>query len=255
MKTFMRCWAHGIGGILLALLATAEAANADPPAPQPAARTAKVRIVLAGDSTVTDNAGWGGAFARLLRDDVECINLSRGGRSSRSFIAEGLWKKCLELRPDYVLIQFGHNDQPGHGPDRETDPETGYRENLRRYVAEARAAGARPVLVTPLTRRQFGADGKIHSTLTPYAEVVKRAAAELDVPLVDLHARSIALCESLGEEGCKAISPPKPGGLDATHLNARGSQLVAPLVAAELRGAVPELATYVKSSPINEEQP
>jgi lysophospholipase L1-like esterase len=76
----------------------------------------------------------------------------------------------------------------------------------------------------------------------------------MDVPLVDLHARSIVSCESLGEERCKAISPPKPGGFDGTHLNAKGGQLVAPLVADELRGAVPGLATYVKSVPINEEQ-
>jgi lysophospholipase L1-like esterase len=234
--------------MLLALLVMAGIAGGEPP-------RVKARIVLAGDSTVTDDAGWGGAFARLLGDNIECINLSRGGRSSRSFAAEGLWKKCLDLKPDYVLIQFGHNDQPGHGPDRETDPETSYRENLRRYVEEARSAGAKPVLVTPLTRRQFGADGKIHSTLTPYADVVKRTAAEMNVPLVDLHSRSIALCEALGEDGCKAISPPRPGGLDGTHLNARGSQLVAPLVADELRRAVPELSTYVKSVPINEKQP
>src|SRR3989442_5145913 len=74
-----------------------------------------VHIVLVGDSTVTDNAGWGKGFANAMKDDVEVINLSKGGRSSSSFIKEGSWKKALDLKPDYVLIQFGHNDQPGHG--------------------------------------------------------------------------------------------------------------------------------------------
>src|SRR4051794_31505182 len=84
----------------------------------------KVRIVLAGDSTTAVGSGWGPGFIKCLTPDVDCINMARGGRSSKSFIHEGLWKKSLELKPDYILIQFGHNDQPGHGADRETDPET-----------------------------------------------------------------------------------------------------------------------------------
>jgi pectinesterase len=218
-------------------------------ADSPAVPAAKIRIVLVGDSTVTDDAGWGGAFARLLAADVACENLSEGGRSSGSFVAEGRWKRCLDLKPDYVLVQFGHNDQPGHG-DRTTDPETGYRENMTRYVEEARAAGIRPVLVTSLTRREFGADGKIHSSLIPYVAVVKQIADEKGVPLVDLHARSIELCERLGPEGCQAISPRKEDGrYDGTHLTAEGAQLVAPLVAAELRRAVPALARSIPPDP------
>jgi pectinesterase len=206
----------------------------------------EVRIVLVGDSTVTEDAGWGGAFAGQLAGRAECINLARGGRSSGSFVAEGRWRKCLELKPDYVLIQFGHNDQPGHGPDRETDPKTSYRKNMERYVKEARAAGIRPVLVTPLTRREFGPNGKIRSSLAPYADVVKEIAAEMDVPLVNLHAKSIELCEALGPEGCKVIAPrTKEDRPDGTHLNRAGAERVAPLVADELRRAVPKLAKYI----------
>src|SRR5689334_13236327 len=142
----------------------------------------KVRIVLAGDSTTAVNSGWGPGFIKCLTPDVECINMARSGRSSRSYIAEGWWKKCLALKPDYVLIQFGHNDQPGHGADRETDPQTTYKANMTRYVDEARAAGVKPVLVTSLSRRQWGEDGKIHSTLQPYADAVKAIAAEKHVP-------------------------------------------------------------------------
>jgi pectinesterase len=206
----------------------------------------KVRIVLAGDSTVTDKVGWGKGFEASLKPEAECINLSAGGRSSKSFINEGHWKKCLALKPDYVLIQFGHNDQPGKGPERETDPKTTYRQYMTQYVEEARAAGIKPVLVTSLSRRRWGPDGKIHSTLTPYVDVVKEIAAEKHVPLIDLHARSIELYEKLGKEGCDALSPRTEKGIDNTHLNAKGSQVIGQLVAAELKKAVPALAPWIK---------
>src|SRR6266849_2032047 len=93
-----------------------------------ATRTAKIWIVLAGDSTVTPNAGWGNGFTACMDKDVQVTNLSRGGRSSKSYIKEGLWKQCLDLKPDYILIQFGHNDQPGHSADRLTDPQTTYKQ-------------------------------------------------------------------------------------------------------------------------------
>jgi lysophospholipase L1-like esterase len=221
---------------------------------------AKITIVLAGDSTVTDSAGWGKGFAACLSDDVKCTNLSRGGRSSKSFIREGLWKKCLDLKPDYVLIQFGHNDQPGHPGDRVTDPQTTYRQFMTQYVDDARAAGIKPVLVTSLSRRQWGADGKIHSTLVPYVEVVKQIAAEKRVPLIDLHARSIELYEKLGPEKVKELEPlkaPKPDDAkpaprgqkvyDGTHLNAKGSAVIGRIVAAELKRAVPMLAPQIRS--------
>jgi pectinesterase len=220
----------------------------------------KVRIVLAGDSTVTDNAGWGKGFAQCLTGDLEVINLARGGRSSRSFIAEGSWKKAMDLKPDYVLIQFGHNDQPGHGPDRETDPQTTYRQFMTQYVDEARAGGVKPILVTSLSRRQWGSDGKIHSTLQPNADVVKQIATEKDVPLIDLHAKSIELYEKLGKPAIDELSPTKTAKLDpaeqgaaketldGTHLNARGGQVIGRLVAEELAKAVPTLAPYVKKA-------
>src|SRR5215204_3163246 len=91
----------------------------------------KIRIVLAGDSTVTDKQGWGLGFAELLASDVELDNLAKGGRSSKSFYDEGIWAKCLELKPDYILIQFGHNDEPGKGLARETDAGTTYYENMK----------------------------------------------------------------------------------------------------------------------------
>jgi len=206
--------------------------------------TAKTRIVLVGDSTVTDPSGWGLGFARLLKPNAECINKARSGASSKSFYDKGIWKQALAEKPSFVLIQFGHNDQAGKGPDRETDPKTTYREYLGRYVDEARAAGAEPILVTSLTRRTWGPDGKIRSSLVPYVEAMKAVAAEKKVPLVDLHTASIALVEKLGPEKAKELGPPHPDNpklVDSTHLNARGADAFAPLIADELRKLVPAL--------------
>jgi pectinesterase len=205
------------------------------------------RIVLVGDSTVTDEAGWGLAFRELLTDGVECINASAGGRSSKSFIDEGRWAGALALKGRYYLIQFGHNDQPGRGPERETDPATTYPEYLRRYVDEARAIGATPILVTSLTRRHFDTNGRIVSTLTPYVDAVKTLAAARRVPVIDLHTTSLELAERMGDAAWIAISPRLASGdVDRTHLNENSRALIAALVGRELRTAVPDLAPFIR---------
>ncbi len=147
-----------------------------------------VRIVLVGDSTVNDEGGWGPGFRASFDSHIEVLNFALNGRSSKSFRDEKHWEPVLAAKPDYVLIQFGHNDGPGKGPDRETDPKTTFRENLARYVDEARAAGAKPVLITSIVRRVFGSDGKIKSdSLVPYVEAVRELAAAKNVPLLDLY--------------------------------------------------------------------
>ncbi len=111
-----------------------------------------------------------------------------------------------------MLIQFGHNDavipaRPGTDPNAVpadggralTDP-ADYEKNLRRYVTEARAAGIKPVLVTPLTRQYFEADGKIHSDQTEHSETMRMVAEEMNVPLIELQNDSIAYLEKVGEQ-------------------------------------------------------
>lgn len=218
------------------------------PATAPSTNSAKLRLVLVGDSTVTEKEGWGLGFKDLVSSEIDLINMARGGRSSKSYLNEGHWAEVLRLKPDYVILQFGHNDCPGKGPERETDPNTTFYANMARYVDEARAIGAKPILVTSLTRRRFREDGRIHSDLTAYADAVKRLAAEKKVPLLDLHARSIEYFDQLGPDGWQKLAPPnKEGKPDATHLNADGSRAVASIVADELRKAVPELAPYIKT--------
>ncbi len=212
---------------------------------------APIHLVLVGDSTVTDDAGWGLGFRQFLADGVTLTNTARGGRSSMSFIKEGLWEKALALKGDYYLIQFGHNDEPGK-PGRSTTLEE-YRAYLNRYVDETRAAGAIPVLVPSLVRRQFKADSRqIVSSLNVRAEVVREIAREKHVPLIELHDRSKELCEKLGREGCLTFSPKKENGsYDGTHLNIAGRVLFGRIVAEELRAAVPALASYLRAEPLD----
>jgi|GEM_PF-650461 len=201
------------------------------------------RIALAGDSTVTERQGWGTGFVSLLGAGATCANHARGGRSTKSFVEEGHWEKVLAGRPDFVLIQFGHNDAPGKGPERETDAFTTYRENLARMVDEARAAGARPVLLTPLTRRYVDEAGCVRSDLGFYADAVRTVALERRVPLLDLHRLSVEAVDAMSPAEVAALGVPKEDGtLDRTHLSAQGSALFGGLVAEALGRAVPDLA-------------
>lgn len=233
---------------MLALLA---ASGFDGSGTQVGQERAHVRIVLVGDSTVTDRAGWGHGFRLFLGDGVACVNAAAGGRSSKSYIDEGKWAEALALKGDYYLIQFGHNDQPGKGPERETDPRTTFRENIARYVDDVRAIGAQPILVTSLTRRTF-AGSRIESTLGPYVEAVKAIAAAKGVPVIDLHARSIELTELMGDRAWVPLSPSDASGsVDRTHLNAKGSVVIGALVIDGLRAVAPRLAPYLRSQPLS----
>jgi lysophospholipase L1-like esterase len=234
-----------LAAVLLVTVLTPFSKAADPTPPEH-----KLHVVLVGDSTVATTSGWGPAFARQFGPDTECTDTARGGQSSKSFLDQGLWQRALALKPDWVLIQFGHNDQPGKGPNRETDPETTYRANMTRFIEEARAAGVKPILITSMTRRNFK-DGHIVSNLTPYVDVVKNLAAEKQVPLVDLHARSIALLEKMGPEAAAVMDPPgvKPNTSDHTHLNERGAELIAALIVEDVRKVAPELATHFLPAP------
>jgi len=205
----------------------------------------RVVIALIGDSTMTDAAGWGKAFAERLGDSVVVKNFAAGGRSAKSWLAEGRMEAVLEAKPDFALIQFGHNGQPGKGPARETDPATTYREFLKVYVETLREIGVQPILVSSVTRRDFTTEGKIRIQLSeeivpgekvtrpllPWAEAAKEVAAELGVPFVDLYRLSVAYHDKIGKEESEAFSP-KEG--DITHFNEQGAKVIADLVIAEL---------------------
>lgn len=203
-----------------------------------------ITVALIGDSTVTDQAGWGKAFAGRFNNEVVVRNFSVGGRSSKSWYDEKRLPAVLEARPDYVLIQFGHNDQPGKGPERETDPATTYRDYLKIYVKAFREIGATPILVSSVTRRRFDEQGKIQSTLTPWAEAAKAVAAEMDVPFIGLHSASVNYHNKIGSKESMAFNP-REG--DITHFNERGAEATTDLIVKELQGACDDLARHLKT--------
>ena len=236
--------------MVMAPLVVAAAMTAVVPLDPRAQASPPIRIVLVGDSTVTDDSGWGSGFKQLVTAEVEVINTAANGRSSKSFIDEGRWTEALAKRGQYYLIQFGHNDEPGKGPERETDPKTTYRANMTRYVDDVRAIGAKPILVTSLVRRLYKEDGTIRTTQTTYVEVVRALAAEKQVQLVDLHAISLADAENAGDDVWEDLSPrDDKGQVDLTHLSAKGSEVVGRMVVDALRRVVPGLAPYLRAQP------
>ena len=206
---------------------------------------AQTRLLLIGDSTVAsypnppadrpDLTGWGQVFGEFFTDRVEIINHAKSGRSSKSFIREGLWTKALDVKADYVFIQFGHNDQKGKPAATEAEGE--FRDNLKRYIAESREHGMKPILVTPVARRTF-AEGRATSTLGPYADAMKVVGEATRTPVIDLHASSVALYDKLGDE---ASADYTAAATDRTHFSRKGALAMAKLVADALREQVPEL--------------
>jgi len=204
------------------------------------------RVILVGDSTMASSTGYGDALCARLTPETACLNLARGGRSSGSFRAEGRWDEVTSLLRDgagyrrtYVLIQFGHNDQPGK-PGRSTDYATEFPVNMTRYVDEARALGAIPVLVTPLTRRSFK-HGYVQNDLAPWAGTVRHIASATGTPLVDLNALSLAAVQAMGPQEADKLAR-VGANFDHTHVGPLGAERFSSIVARELVRQVPELA-------------
>jgi lysophospholipase L1-like esterase len=207
--------------------------------------TPPARLVLVGDSTMCNypesspRRGWGMFIQDYFNSNqLQVINLALSGRSTKTFINQGHWAAALKAKPDYVLIQFGHNDS--HAPEKPeaTDANTDYRQYLRQYIDEARAVGARVVMITPMCRRVFDADSHIKNDLLAYAEAMKAVAKEKNVPVVDLNRSSVELCNQLGPEASKTLANEAK---DQTHFNAKGAKEMARLVMSELLTAEPTL--------------
>lgn len=195
------------------------------------------RILLAGDSTVTDQpssdfASWGQMLPAFFGTEV-IINHARSGEAMRSFIASKRWAKLLEQtrKDDIVVIQFGHNDEKAQWPDSYADPEIVYPNLLKQLSDEVKGKGAFPVLVTPVARRNF-TNGKINNTHKGYDDAVRRIAKQENIPLIDLTLKTTEMYEALGPQ----ISPQAFGnkGKDGTHHNAYGAYNIACYVASSL---------------------
>ncbi len=209
-----------------------------------------ITILCVGDSTVETFAekhalrGWGQMIGQYFKPEVRIENAARSGESSRSFIEGGLWKKALKAQPQYVLIQFGHNDNTEG--DRKTEPDTTYKDYLRQYVRDARAIGAKPILVGSMTPRSFDDHGVLKPVIDikKYRDAMRDFAREEDLPFIDLHAPSFAYYERLGAEESKRRHAPSEK--DISHFNAEGADLMARLVVDGIARQMPELVPYLK---------
>lgn len=199
-------------------------------------------VFIAGDSTVTDQSadypyapgssysGWGQMISAYLEGNIAVSNHAHSGLTTQSFREEGHYGIVERyIRPgDYYFCQFGHNDQKLES----LKAEEGYRRNLVRYIRECRERGAFPVLVTPLARNTWkGSDGSYNDLLEEYAAVCVSIGHQEDVPVLDLHKRSMDFIREMGLEASKAYFFPG----DYTHSNDYGGYFVAGLVAQEIR--------------------
>jgi len=220
-------------------------------------------VYMIGDSTMSDKPlddnperGWGQMLQKFFDSTVTVENHAMNGRSTRSFLAENRWQPVLEkLRPgDYVFIQFGHNDEKPEKVDRYTPPED-YRKNLIRFVTEASARKAFPVLCTPIVRRRFDKEGKFYDEHGVYPGIVREVAAEYKVPLLDMHKKTMDLLVALGPDSSKKIflwirpgeykSLPN-GREDNTHFSDYGATTMAQIAVSCMQEQKLELATHLR---------
>lgn len=223
----------------------------------------KITIFLAGDSTVSSypsslapRAGWGQVFGMMFNDKIIVKNEAASGRSSKSFILEGRLDSILKEidRGDYLFIQFGHNDEKVNDPTRYTEPFSTYKSYLKQYIDGARDKGAIPVLVTPVERRRFSAEGIAQDSHGKYPEAMKELGLEENVPVIDLTAKSKALFQELGPELTMDIflwldpqtDSNYPNGIqDNTHFQEDGAKQISQLVVEGIYELKLHLRNYV----------
>lgn len=226
----------------------------------------KIKLFIAGDSTAqtyspeqTLMRGWGQQIGAFFNDNVEVDNRAIGGRSTRSFIYEDRWAGIMEdIRPgDWVMIQFGHNDTSPNAQRHATPKE--YKDNLKKFVTEAREKGANPIILTSIVMRTFE-DGELVDRRNRFAEYIQYSrdvAEELDVPLIDVNSLTTELVRSLGDEPSKElyfwIQPGEHPRIteekkDDTHLREKGADAYAKLITEALKEMKNEvdLGNYVK---------
>ncbi len=233
------------------------------PEPSPESHPVPIRLHLVGDSTMSVKAnpayperGWGELLPAFMLPQLTIINHAANGRSTRRFINEGRWQLLLsELSAgDYVLIQFGHNDQKIADPARYAAPESDYPAFLRQFVADIRAKNAIPLLASSICRRNFNSDGVLIRDLTAYAQATAQVAAELAVSFFDLQQQSCDFIENAGLAGSQPYFIQIPadlyrkfpdGSTDNTHLTLQGAAKIAQFFVRELKRQQHPLAAYV----------
>lgn len=221
----------------------------------------QVTVYLVGDSTMSEKkvtafpeTGWGMYFSDFFEENVKIENHARNGRSTRSFIEEGSWDLIVQnlKKDDYVFMQFGHNDEVQTKP-RSTTPEE-FQKYLRQYINDTKAKEAHPVVLTPITRRQFDEEGKVKETHKKYSQLMREVAETEEVPLIDMDQKSRELLAELGQSASTLLYLHlKPGQhpnyrqglIDNTHFSETGARMMAELVLQGIIDSGLELEKYI----------
>ncbi|MGF7232305.1 rhamnogalacturonan acetylesterase [Arachidicoccus sp.] len=223
----------------------------------------KIIIYLVGDSTMADKSvkaypetGWGMPFHYFFDNNAQVDNRAQNGRSTKTFIQEGRWASIYNaLQPgDYVLIQFGHNDEVP--TKRSYTPPAQFKANLLKFVADSRSKKAFPILITPVARRAFDSSGHLIDTHHQYANIVREAAIQAKVPLIDLDKLSRDLLVKWGPEKSVFLynhlwpgeNPHySKGHADNTHFSELGARTMAEIVLQQIKDQHLGLADYIKN--------
>lgn len=241
-------------------------------------------IYIIGDSTAAEKnisngeteRGWGMVLQGFFDKGIRVENHAVNGRSSRSFYSEGLWKQVIDkVKPgDYVIIQFGHNDEKPN-PTRHTDVGTTFDAHLAQYCIETRAKGATPILMNAVVRRNFflepkaGDDEALRNTVFTgekvnsdtlvdthgaYRDAPRNVARRMGVVFIDANKITHDIEQAMGVEGSRKLHmwlepgtyswAPK-GRQDNTHYNIYGAHVVAGALAEALGNAVPDLKPHI----------
>lgn len=215
-------------------------------------------IYLLGDSTVCDQPGepyssWGQMLTAFFNNQIVLANHAESGESLKSSFGAKRLEKVLSLlkQGDYVLIQYAHNDEKEKGDG--VGAMTTFKASLLQWIDAIKAKGGNPILITPMHRRTFDANGKITNSHGDYPEATRQAAKEKGVPLIDLTAMSKDLYEYFGKDGSGVLF--KEG--DGTHHNNFGAYELAKLVATSLKQQKLPLSKFVKKDfkPIDPKKP
>jgi len=208
------------------------------------------------DSTRYPLTGWGMKLSLFFNDNVTINNFAKSGKSTKSFRDLGYWKTVQDSlqKGDYLIIQFGHNDEKEYDTTRYTVAGGSYNENLKRFIIEAKSKGAIPILATSTRRRKFDENDKLLDTHGKYPDAMRDVAKEMNVPLIDLTKRTKPLIESYGVEGSKKLflwiapgeySAYPDGKKDNTHFSLIGAIEISRLFAEEIKELNLDLKDYV----------
>ncbi|HVU32907.1 MAG TPA: rhamnogalacturonan acetylesterase [Opitutaceae bacterium] len=208
-------------------------------------------IYVLGDSTVCDQprepyTSWGQMLTAFFKPEVAVANHAESGETYRDSIGRRRLDKIASLlQPgDWVLMQFGHNDQKQIAA-HTGGPFTTYIQEIKRHVEEIRAHGGNPVIVSSMERRRFDEKGKLVPSLTEYAEASRKAAEEFHVPFIDLNAMSIRFYEALGPKRSAVAFAAPNGRVDNTHHDNYGAYQLAQCIVEAIREQHLAIAKYI----------